>query len=281
MPRHHTIISGTGRAGTTFLVQLLTELGLDTGFSHAHAQMYRNANAGMEHDIRNREKAPYIIKSPGLCDYLDEALQGDEIIIDYAIIPMRDLYSAAQSRREVARKADPTLDIVPGGLWPRMKIEKQAANQEWILAAKLYNLTYTLAKHDIPIVLLLFPRFVNDPEYLYRKLKFLLRDISYDTFLRAFQVISRPELVHDFSKQNNQKDDPKHSLFMEKSVVNDQAKQFQEREQREQELRAQLSQKEQELKQLSQKEQALQEVFNSKAWKFVIALRKVRSWFLP
>src|SRR6516164_482379 len=30
--RHHTIISGTGRAGTTFLVKLLTNLGLDTGY---------------------------------------------------------------------------------------------------------------------------------------------------------------------------------------------------------------------------------------------------------
>lgn len=34
MPKHHIIISGTGRAGTTFLVQLLTELELDTGFPY-------------------------------------------------------------------------------------------------------------------------------------------------------------------------------------------------------------------------------------------------------
>ncbi|MGO8710482.1 MAG: hypothetical protein ACLQUZ_00180 [Rhizomicrobium sp.] len=32
MSRHHVIISGTGRAGTTFLVQLLTALKLDTGY---------------------------------------------------------------------------------------------------------------------------------------------------------------------------------------------------------------------------------------------------------
>jgi hypothetical protein len=62
MSKHHVIISGTGRAGTTFLVQLLTELGLDTGFPDAHSQIFPNCNAGMEYDIRD-PKAPYIVKS--------------------------------------------------------------------------------------------------------------------------------------------------------------------------------------------------------------------------
>jgi hypothetical protein len=271
MPRHHLIISGTGRAGTTFLVQLLTELGLDTGFANSHAQIYENANAGMEFDIRN-PNAPYIIKSPGLCDYLDDALQGDEIIVDYAIIPMRDLYSAAQSRRHVTSKADPNLAVVPGGLWPTEKIGSQEAkDQEWILAEKLYKLMYTLAKHDIPVFLLLFPRFAGDPEYLYQKLKFIVADIPYDTFLRAFQAISKPELVHDFRQQNNSKDNLDYSNLVQKSVVHEQTRQLMEKEQVEQELKAQLS----------QKEQALQEIFNSRAWKFVMALRRLRAWLLP
>ena len=129
MPRHHIIISGTGRAGTTFLVQLLTELGLDTGFPRAVSQTDANSNAGMELDIRDI-KAPYIIKNPWLCDYLDEI-------------------------------------------------------------------------HDVPLVLLLFPRFVSDPEYLYQKIKFALGDIDYSTFFKTFQTVSRPELIHDFTLQEN------------------------------------------------------------------------------
>ena len=31
-PRRHVVITGTGRAGTSFLVELLTHLGLETGF---------------------------------------------------------------------------------------------------------------------------------------------------------------------------------------------------------------------------------------------------------
>ena len=270
MPRHHLIISGTGRAGTTFLVQLLTELGLDTGFPHAHAQIYRDANAGMEYDIRNPNNAPYIVKSPGLCDYLDEALQGGEIIVDHAIIPMRDLYSAAQSRREVASKADPNLVIVPGGLWPTEETgSEQAKNQEWILAGKLYKLIYTLAIHDIPVTLLLFPKFVRDSEYLYEKLRFLLPNISYDSFLKAFQAISKPELIHDFDKQNGKRDNADYSKFVTKSVVHEQTKQLIEKEQIVQELKAKLS----------QKEQALQQIINSKAWKFITSVHKLLSWF--
>jgi hypothetical protein len=56
----------------------------------------------------------------------------------------------------------------------------------------------TLAKHDVPLALLSFPRFISDPEYLYQRIGFLLANISYETFLKAFQVISQPQLVHDF-----------------------------------------------------------------------------------
>ncbi|HPD61298.1 MAG TPA: hypothetical protein PKV48_06020 [Thermodesulfobacteriota bacterium] len=203
-PRHHIIISGTGRAGTTFLIQLLTELRLDTGFPDAYSQIYSNCNAGMEFDIRD-SNAPFIVKSPWLCDYLDEVLKGGEVVVDHAIVPMRDLYSAAQSRRDVASRTDPSLyapGSVPGGLWHTNKPE----DQEVILTAQLYNLMYTLAKYDVPLTLLLFPVFVNNPEYLYRKIKFVLGDIRYDIFFKAFQMVSRPELVHDFTRQENKTD---------------------------------------------------------------------------
>lgn len=202
MPRHHIIISGTGRSGTTFMVQLLTELGLDTGFTTKYS-IDSNCNAGLELDIRD-PNSPYIIKSPWLCDYLDEVLDDREIVIDHAIVPMRDLYSAAQSRRDVASRADPSLDpeSVPGGLWHT----KEPRDQEMILTAQLYKLFYALAKNDVPLVLLIFPRFVNDPEYLFRKIRFSLGGISYDTFLKVFKMISKPKLVHDFTTKNNNSD---------------------------------------------------------------------------
>src|SRR5215213_2684920 len=176
MPRHHVIISGTGRAGTTFLVQLLTELGLETGFPKGQV-IDTKSRAGMELDIRDAN-APYVIKSPWLCDYLDDVLQGREIMIDHAFIPMRDLYSAAQSRRHVSGAASSNPTNVPGGLWHTTKPEEQ----ESVLTGQLYQLMYALAKHDVPVSLLLFPRLVSDPDYLYKKTKFLLGSLGYDAF---------------------------------------------------------------------------------------------------
>jgi len=198
-PRHHIVISGTGRAGTTFLVQLLTALGLDTGFTDIDSGIDSNSNAGMEWDLR-RTDAPYIVKSPWLCDYLDEALDSGQYIIDHAIIPMRDLYSAAESRRDVARRAGADLaqEEIRGGLWHTELPEQQ----EMVLANQFYKVVYTISKRDIPMTLLLFPRFVCDSEYLYRKLEFMLSGIGYQAFLQIFKQISRPEAIHDFIQRS-------------------------------------------------------------------------------
>jgi len=179
MARHHIIISGTGRAGTTFLVQLLTALGLDTGFT---------------------DLASYIIKSPWLCDYLDEVLEDGQYIIDYAVVPVRDLYSAAESRRDVTRRTviSPVEGVIPGGLW-HTEIPQE---QESVLADQLYKLIYTISKRDIPIILLYFPRLIRDPKYLHGKLEFMLRGIGYQKFMETFRQIARSELVHEFRRSS-------------------------------------------------------------------------------
>jgi hypothetical protein len=196
MTRHHVIITGTGRAGTTFLIQLFTELGMDTGFPEIHSNVWLNCNAGMELDIRKND-APYIVKSPWICDYLDELLLGGKITIDHAIVPVRDLFSAAESRRDVTSRTDPELfpaDRIPGGLWHT----SEPIDQESILTMQVYKLIYAIARHEIPTTFLFFPRLVNEPLYLYKHLNFLLAGISYDTYYKAFAKISHPELIHKY-----------------------------------------------------------------------------------
>lgn len=85
-PRRHVVISGTGRAGTSFLVCLLTRLGLDTGFSEADLALDECSRAGLERDIR--KPAPYIAKAPWLCVTINEVLERDDIVIEHAIIPL-------------------------------------------------------------------------------------------------------------------------------------------------------------------------------------------------
>jgi hypothetical protein len=55
--RHHAIISGTARAGTTFLIKLLTNLGLETGYHGDSMREFANCHAGLEKDLRD-EDAP-------------------------------------------------------------------------------------------------------------------------------------------------------------------------------------------------------------------------------
>jgi hypothetical protein len=200
--KHHVIISGTGRAGTTFIIELLTKLGCDTGFNKENytSGIDHNCNAGLEWDIRN-EVAPYIMKSPWFCEYADEIIKKPSVAIDYVFIPIRDMRSAAASRIRVMQEhlnkhpdSNQKANQVSGGLWGTENEE----NQQAVLHDKLHSLLLALADSQIPITMMSFPRLVKDAEYTYNKLKPLLNNSSFAKFKRAFEATSRPELIHDF-----------------------------------------------------------------------------------
>jgi hypothetical protein len=190
-PVHKVIISGTGRCGTTFLVELLTELGLDTGISpkNRRKKYYDHCNAGLEHDLLD-PVTPYIVKNPALCDSLPAALATGRFAIDHAYVAIRELGEAAASRADVGG-ADGS---VAGGLWGTA----DAASQRAVLAEMFHGLLHTLAANDIPHTLILFPRMVSDPEYTFGKLRFLLRGIRWEAFRAAFDRVADPSLVHSF-----------------------------------------------------------------------------------
>ena len=80
--RKHIVITGTGRAGTSFLVELLTNLGLDTGYRSEELNKFKYSlgRAGFENDIR-KENNPYIVKDPVFCDYAEEVFKREDIIL--------------------------------------------------------------------------------------------------------------------------------------------------------------------------------------------------------
>ena len=194
--RHHVIITGTGRAGTTFLLQLLMRLGMDTGYTEESFEISLGSNAGSEWDI-GRDDAPYIVKSPWLCDTLEEMIQQHDIAIDHAIIPVRNLHDAAESRRAVVRRAPPgTGHGLPGGLM----YTDMADLQEAVLAAKQMKLLETLAKYDIKHSLLYFPKLALDSDYLLQKLTAVFGPLDPVEFLNAFNKTSRPGMIHNFTR---------------------------------------------------------------------------------
>ncbi len=190
--RHHTIISGTGRAGTTFLLKLLTNLGLDTGYRPDELPTDTRSNAGLELEIRD-DDAPYVVKSPWICDTIEEVVANPNIVIDYAIIPMRTLEAAAESRRHVERHNQRSPEgILPGGLWHT----NDPGEQEAILARQLHKLLVGLSKTDARVILLHYPRLTLDPVYLHEKLRPLVGDRP---FMEVFRETVRPSLVHQYT----------------------------------------------------------------------------------
>ncbi|MEN3369782.1 MAG: hypothetical protein V7609_1925 [Verrucomicrobiota bacterium] len=193
--KHHIIISGTGRVGTTFLVQLLTALDYGTGYARSETAVTEESHAGLEKDIREPD-APYIVKSPFLCDYLHEIMASGNYTIDHALIPIRDLFSAAESRRHVSGphpEAPP--NSIPGGIWDTA----DPLQQEAVLMRKFYDLMQALAAWNIPFTLLHFPRLACDPHYLYAKLQPVFRDLRFESFVKSFAATTDPRLIHAYT----------------------------------------------------------------------------------
>jgi hypothetical protein len=191
--KHYTIISGTGRAGTTLLVRILGKAGLNIGFDPAALSVDPVAHAGLELDVREKPSC-YIVKSPWMATYIDQVLPRDDIAIDHAIICIRGLYEAAESRRRIqliSGVAEPN-----GGLWETSIPEKQ----EVVLAELFYRLIFHLTEHDVPLTFLHFPRFARDPAYFVKKMSGIFGGIDPGRLESALLSEVQPELITDFSR---------------------------------------------------------------------------------
>ena len=201
LKKHHSIITGIGRSGTTLLVKLLTQLGLDTGYAieTMEEHIYDNCNAGLEQSLL-KPNAPYIVKDTWICNYIDEIVQSRDLVIDHAFIPIRNLSEAAKSRIHVTQNTNratlpnPKTLIIPGGMWHTNIPEEQ----ENILANLQFTLLVGLAKLNCPITFIHYPKLTRNPRYLFRKLRPILKEIKFNTFEKAFQQIVQKDLVHKY-----------------------------------------------------------------------------------
>jgi hypothetical protein len=191
--KNYTIISGTGRAGTTLLVRILMKAGIDAGFE-ADAAIDPVASAGLELDLRTKPDCR-LVKSPWIAAYIDEVVQDPEIKIDHAIICMRNLNDAAESRRRVQRVQN-TDQHVAGGLWGI----SDPADQEAYLAEMFHRLLFTLSENAVPMTFLHFPRFANDVDYFVETIHPVFPDVSIEDLRSAYHATVAPELINDFSK---------------------------------------------------------------------------------
>lgn len=178
------------------MVQLLTNLGLDTGYVANDFKLDQIARAGLELDARDAS-APYIVKSPWICDYIEELLADGAVHVDHVIIPVRNFEAAAASRAHVQKMSTGAEDgsaPVAGGLWHADK----AADQVSVLQQRFTRLVEHLVRHDVDMTFIWYPRLTQDAAYLRSKLSNALPMPDAKTFDDAFAETLRPDWVHQF-----------------------------------------------------------------------------------
>jgi hypothetical protein len=189
----HAVIAGTGRAGTTFLVQFLAACGLETGLDEL--AWHPRARAGLERRVSDDEALPYVVKDPWLFAYCDQ-LDLEQLQIEALIVPTRDLMAVAESRVHQERLSiaadirhiwphEPSNPQVVGHTAGGVIYSLDVVDQARILGLGFHKLILWAVQNELPLFLLTFPRLVEDCDYLLRSLWPWLGERSSEEIARA------------------------------------------------------------------------------------------------
>ncbi len=173
-------------------MRYFTEAGLDTTLARhgGHAFWDDQANAGLE-DIPvagDPASVPYVVKTPWLYQIIDKLAADPARQIDGVIVPMRSLHEVAASRVIVEmRNMYANLPWMteldePFSVWGTTAggclLHLDPMDQARLLATGFHQLIERLVQLDVPITFLDFPRFAEDPDYLFEKLAPFLPDLG-------------------------------------------------------------------------------------------------------
>jgi hypothetical protein len=217
--RKHAVIAGSGRSGTTFLIEFLAVCGVPT---HPIDQLgyFAEARAGREQSLLDPD-AGYLVKDPWVFDYVDE-INLDEITIEAIIIPVRDLRAAATSRviqERSYRYSRGTLDRfrtmfgdTPAGVLNPIDV----AEQEKHLAVSQSRLFSWCLGNDLPVFMLQYPRLITDGDYLVSVLwPWLQTFTTRNNALSVFKDLAMPNLSIDDLASSDHGDVEKENLRIE------------------------------------------------------------------
>lgn len=192
------IITGPGRAGSSFLVRLLTHLGEDTGWTPEEDGYNDEWRAGCEQKVivsllegegtpERLAEAPRVLKSPDWSFLLKPVIQEGWIEVDHVFIPFRDLTKSAQSRLDVGLHW--MCDAVEG-----VSYDDLVGHQENIHGLALGKAMDAVWTCGLPHTVMFFPRLVQDADYCYNGLSRGL-ELERGEFDEAFSELARPTQV--------------------------------------------------------------------------------------
>ena len=200
------IIAGTGRAGTTFLMEHFTNMGAPTGFQK---NSIKEAQAGHSHGGLEK-RLPPLVNGQFPCSS-DRSIFKDisktanwtkcclgASNVDTVIVPIRSATGAAHSRHvehvllKGRRGREPA-----GGFFRGAQTESE---QLFANAKIIYDLVYDLSNANIRVIFLAYPRHVKDAEYAYSALKHVLDNLNIgkEMYFTTYNLTYRPEFVHEY-----------------------------------------------------------------------------------
>lgn len=189
---NRVLVTGTGKCGTTFFMELLTELGFDTGYEPGTDVTEWN----VQHSDAVLEGQPHIIKSPSFNknNRIRDLSDRWDWNVEHVYILLRDFEDVANNRWKRWRHKS-SMPVIEDQEYKRN-------DEQWLTfkrqaAAGVGSLMLQVVSEDIPYTFLMFPRIVTDPQYLYDNLKHTLPDVGpYDRFLEAFNKVADTGKVH-------------------------------------------------------------------------------------
>ena len=185
------LITGTGRCGTTFLVALLTLLGMDTGFTRETLKenIHDNCKGGLE----KRPIEYKITKNPAFIIMMEQYILGSKQVPKLVIIPIRHFSEAAESRYKNTKEQGCLNEPLPkgpsaskgaGGLWNANTKEEQITFYNKCMAEYIQLMTL----YDIPTKFIDFYRMTSNSRYLFESLKDVIEsDMTYERFEECYR----------------------------------------------------------------------------------------------
>jgi len=178
------LITGTGRAGTTFLMRIFTLLEFNTGYDLKKLNDYIDINckAGMERKLDAFNNVD-VIKSPWLYDKINIISKSFNYL--EVLVPVRDSIEAGKSRINNG--------YGDGGLWYATNLNEQVDFYHKVID----TINNDCTKNDIKLIYIEFDKFTTDIEYCYDALQqltiFNKKKIEYNKFLSAYR---QAELIY-------------------------------------------------------------------------------------
>ncbi len=164
------IVTGPGKSGGSLLMQISTELGIDTGFSKGLAFKGNDAGGSYEKSLRGSsivKPIPYLIKEPQMCADIDLRIKRLNLDVEHIYILLRrpgPEACALEFMRRGTGHPESFEETLRGTDLKR--VEKGMALRE----CQIVNL---VAEMDHPHTLVSYPRFADDLDYAFLKFKFM------------------------------------------------------------------------------------------------------------